>query len=555
MSDDYQLAFGTYTFPNKTFKLSEHRLDIDTPSADIRRKDGGVTLKGYLKQRRWRINGKIYGTDEGTVHNDLNTLLRAVHNEGIGASFFYRSDRYAFASLAPGGVAAMPDEGLYRFLYNVDISLISEPFAESVTRKTYLPNMALNGRFEKWPVVDLLTDGALEVWANPTTLTNWTEQGDGVYALAQETTIKHGGTYSAKLTGGTSYHRIIQTDATSPANNTFVMSAWAWSATPNKVQLQIEADGGTTAVQSSFHPGDSEWHYLTAVITCSGTATTVYYECVSLTGATAYFDDVRGYAMVAPTGFSYAGAGATLAREEGTVYSGTYSSRFSGNSVNFYQDIQNAGGHNLAYWKGRTITLSCRVWCATASRAIISIYDGVAETFSSYHTGDSTWQLLTVTKTISNSATLVTLNNEILGGSAVAYFDDIEFIDGTTSTGVIDAPLDNTLIESITPGGNYPVGPLFTFIPGASFMSTLSVENLANSHMFSYSGPLLSGQTLLIDAAAGSVLLHVGATMIDSLSYFSGDLNFLLEPGIENQLVVSGPTMFFGCDFRDRYYV
>lgn len=133
MSAPFQLVLGTYTFPNQTFELQEHTMDIDTPIFDVRRRDGGEVMDGFLRQRTWRINGKVYGDNEGSVHNDLNTLMRSVHNGGVGASFFYLSDRYAFAQLAPGGLMAAPlAKGLYRFAWNIDIVLVSDPFAESV---------------------------------------------------------------------------------------------------------------------------------------------------------------------------------------------------------------------------------------------------------------------------------------------------------------------------------------------------------------------------------------------------------------------------------------
>lgn len=257
MTLPYTLAFGTYLFPNSTFKISDHRMDIDTPAADIRRRDGGVVLQGYLKQKRWRINGKLYGTDEGSVHNALNVMHQSLHNRGLGASFFYMADRYAFASLAAGGLVAIPEEGLDRFMYNMDIVLVSDPFVESITR---------------------------------------------------------------------------------------------------------QSDGGSRANSSS--------------------------------------------------------------------------------------------------------------------------------------------------------------------------------------------------IENVTVGGNYPSQPIFTFVAGTwAFNSPILVQNLANSYFFQYSGPMAAGQTLLIDLAAGCVLLHVGATMVDAISYFGGNLDFFLEPGATNDLMIMAPTLDYTINYRDKWYV
>lgn len=251
------MAFGTYLFPNETFRLVEHKLDIDTPSVDIRRRDGGSTLQGFLKQKRWRINGKLYGTDTGSVHNALNIMKQALHNKGNGASFFYMADRYAFASLAPGGVAANAQEGLDGYLYNMDIVLVSDPFVESITK-----------------------------------------------------------------------------------------------------------------------------------------------------------------------------------------------SRITGSRTN------------------------------------------------------------------------------------------------------------NSSVQQVTMGGNYPDGPIFTFVAGTwAFNTAIRVDNNANSYFFQFSGRMLAGQTLVIDAAAGSVLQQVGLTMIDATSLFSGNLDFILEPGGVNDLVINAPTLDFSMDYRDRYYV
>lgn len=132
--DNYQIAFGTYTFPNTSFQFVDHRMDIDTPVNEAARRNGADILPGYLKPKMWRINGRIYGNDTGSVHNSLNTMKRALHHAGVGASLFYMTGRYAFAQLAPGGFMAKPaDKGLYEYCWDIDALLVSNPFSESVT--------------------------------------------------------------------------------------------------------------------------------------------------------------------------------------------------------------------------------------------------------------------------------------------------------------------------------------------------------------------------------------------------------------------------------------
>jgi len=122
----------------------------------------------------------------------------------------------------------------------------------------------------------------------------------------------------------------------------------------------------------------------------------------------------------------------------------------------------------------------------------------------------------------------------------------------------------NTLTGSITGApsvispnnaGNFPTNPIFTFVGGTwAFSDDIAVENVGNSHQFSYEGPIAAGQTLLIDCDAGCVLLHVGATMVDAISYFSGDLFFELDEGV-NTLIIDGATFDYEMDWYHRWYV
>lgn len=137
-------------------------MDIDTPIMPIRRRDGGEYLQGFLQPKTWRLNGQIYGNDKGSVHSILNNMHRSLHHGGVGASLFYKSDRYAFAQLAPGGFYSVPTErGLYEYAYNVDIILVSDPFSEDVSttrvtgsrhRNSAVETLSVGGNFPASPV-------------------------------------------------------------------------------------------------------------------------------------------------------------------------------------------------------------------------------------------------------------------------------------------------------------------------------------------------------------------------------------------------------------------
>lgn len=133
----FTLQFGTYTFPNQTFQIKGHPLLIDTPVQDVRRRNGGIALDGWLTQKKYNINGKLYGDNVDSVHNALNVLMKAAHNKGQAAYFQYRSDRRVLARLAAEGVDSQYTTGLYEHLMDVRIGLVSEkPFAESTTART-----------------------------------------------------------------------------------------------------------------------------------------------------------------------------------------------------------------------------------------------------------------------------------------------------------------------------------------------------------------------------------------------------------------------------------
>ena len=131
---NYTLTFGTYTFSNRTFEIQGHKQKFDTPDSDIRRKDGGVTLDGYEASRAIRINGILYSEDKDSLHNDLNTMIRAIRNQGEESALNYRADRYITARIAKQGFDFKYQKGLYEHMYKVAINMVAgNPYAEGST--------------------------------------------------------------------------------------------------------------------------------------------------------------------------------------------------------------------------------------------------------------------------------------------------------------------------------------------------------------------------------------------------------------------------------------
>ena len=112
---------------------------------------------------------------------------------------------------------------------------------------------------------------------------------------------------------------------------------------------------------------------------------------------------------VAPDGWTLEGAGGTIAREGTIKKLGSYSAAVTRNGADVL--LRQPTIHldkGIAYWQGRTVTVSGWVYATVADKVRLVIYDAVVGTvYSSFHTGDSTWQLLTATKTIAPTGSMV----------------------------------------------------------------------------------------------------------------------------------------------------
>jgi len=159
------------------------------------------------------------------------------------------------------------------------------------------------------------------------------------------------------------------------------------------------------------------------------------------------FENWSAGTSVAPDGWILGSAGESIARSSALPKIGTYYvglTNAGSNTGNLYCDIQSNKG--LYYWKGRIITLGCWVYSGYANRVRLVINDGVTQTYSSYHSGSSAWEWLTVTMTLSGSASQVLiLLNILTGSSTTAYFDGAMCVEGESifafSGGITPIPL------------------------------------------------------------------------------------------------------------------
>lgn len=123
-------------------------------------------------------------------------------------------------------------------------------------------------------------------------------------------------------------------------------------------------------------------------------------------------------------------ATANVARESSTIDTGSYSKKLDitgAGSANSYLRLKQSMV-NPARFKGLHVAFGMKVKVPSASKVRLSITDGVTTQYSSYHTGDGTWQKLSVRLTVSSSATELTVRVEITSDAVMAVYADSGYL-------------------------------------------------------------------------------------------------------------------------------
>jgi phage-related protein len=90
--------------------------------------------------------------------------------------------------------------------------------------------------------------------------------------------------------------------------------------------------------------------------------------------------------------------------------------------------------------------------------------------------------------------------------------------------------------------------PIISFVPGANFSDAVYLLNQRSGQAFSYSGPMVNGQTLVIDTK--KLLVENGG--VDGMSWMSGNFPMLV-PG-SNTFAFIGSTCSVRVEYKDRWY-
>lgn len=131
---------------------------------------------------------------------------------------------------------------------------------------------------------------------------------------------------------------------------------------------------------------------------------------------------------VRPAGWTLAGSGASVERIVVNAPDdyGAQVTAGAGANAQLYQRAPNFGS-----FKGNTVTYGGYVLCNAPNAGRVGIYDGVQWTYSPYHSGSGLWEYLTVTRTVSSSATELRFVGQVMAG-LTAGFDIAAARKGTT---------------------------------------------------------------------------------------------------------------------------
>jgi hypothetical protein len=211
------------------------------------------------------------------------------------------------------------------------------------------------------------------------------------------------------------------------------------------------------------------------------------------------FEDWSAGVAVAPDSWTKAPAGGGSIARVASPKIGTYAAQLTSDvdGDSLYQSIHAEKG--IAYWRGRTVTYSGWIYSAWANTGRIAIFDGAGVTYSDYHTGGASYELLTVTRTIDAGATEVTIvtNN-----------------DGNTKTILIDACM---AVE-----GDFPVpfAPKFRDWGQAGNYTKIDGGNISVSSSISINSATWATQGIQLDYQGGTPRAYIGN---GSTQYFQFD--------------------------------
>jgi len=213
----------------------------------------------------------------------------------------------------------------------------------------------------------------------------------------------------------------------------------------------------------------------------------------------------------ASTGWTLAGASATVAKNTtaGQFKISTSSAAITraGADATYYQDIDLISGFGpAARWGSKTVVLGAWVRATVASRARIYIYDGTTTTYSSYHTGGSSLEFLTVTVALQATPTAVRVGLSVDTGDTTAQVDGFVFSLGSSVSDWIPSGWRGRKAVIVITSGSVDMVNLGDFYGNANGVSS------ANEHLIEATVPfkgVMRNAQMLTAIAPGATKTYV----------------------------------------------
>jgi hypothetical protein len=153
----------------------------------------------------------------------------------------------------------------------------------------------------------------------------------------------------------------------------------------------------------------------------------------------------------APSHYTLSGGSASIAASTSVQNAGGMSAQVTAATsaaATLQQSVLTTDSYD-DYFDSEVFSFGASVYTGSASAARIGIYDGADTSYSSYHTGSTTWEWLTGTRTIASSATQVTFRLEVAAATharingitvMLGQATPKQFVPGPVSYGTIKFP-------------------------------------------------------------------------------------------------------------------
>ena len=208
--------------------------------------------------------------------------------------------------------------------------------------------------------------------------------------------------------------------------------------------IAVQDNAGATNLQIFSGTSSSTWTAYSIVWKATEANNRIFLRKNTSTAGAMLFDEINvlevapgcvGADTRGPDGWSKVSGALVLRQHNDPVYTkegSFYSLKMVGGDVAcqvFSPGTSNA--QELAWvarFKGRTVTFGCWVWCASSSKARISVYD-TQHSYSAYHSGAGAWEWLEITRTIV-AGTMQVYVSLFSGSSTTAYFSQPQLVLG-----------------------------------------------------------------------------------------------------------------------------